>query len=146
MPSADAKDLGFPTIAQPAHTSKQTGAPHCTNSAQVAYEDPAKKTGLVSAVLVCTTEATATNTLGQIKSTAKTSPQLSPPAELGPTAFLAIDKAPSYVIYWQRGSVLFFTALDADITASATASTKTITPQQQQTLSTAAKKQNAASA
>ena len=150
LTTAQAKGLGFTRTATKASTSNKTGVSGCSRGAQVAYENSAKKTGIISEVLVCKSAPVATALIAKEKKVGKALASMKPPRALGPTAIERAAEASTYAIYWQQGKIIELLAFDSNIDASTSSATATTVPAkplsagQQQTLVKAALEQNTA--
>lgn len=142
LATTDASSLGFPTIVQAAKTTSVADQKGCTRSVEAVYEDAAKKTGLVSDVLVCTSASSASKALAAARKKVTVDKALVVPGQLGATAFATASDAPEYLMVWQSGSRVNITALDTDVSATSSSPASALTPAQAQTLSSAAAKQN----
>jgi hypothetical protein len=147
--ASKASRLGFPMAVGKPFSSKKTGVAGCTNGAEARFANTAKATGLISEVLVCKSASVPAGVLKKERNASAVSAAMKPPKMLGTTAFERLAGQSTYGIYWQRGRILEFVAIDINIAASSTTSstTATVTPltqDQQRTLSNAALAQDAA--
>lgn len=141
-----AKSIGFTKTVQPAKQSKVTSQKGCTSSVGAEYTDVGGKTGLVSATLLCSSNAAAAQALTTERKHLKVYSAFKAPKKLGSTAFVTTPQPFVYLIYWVNGSKVAITGMDVNIAASSsTASTvapSSLTAPQMKTLSAAALKQN----
>jgi hypothetical protein len=141
MTSSYAKKAGFTEVAEKVSTTAKTGVKSCPDGAQEAFENTAKRTGVIAEVLVCTTEKAAAALLASVKAQGGTSS--SAPKQLGASAVELSSTGPVYSIYWQQGAVFAFVGLETRIPASSSTTTTTapappITAAEQKVLSGAA--------
>ncbi len=141
--AAYANSVGFPKTVQVAKSTKVTSQNGCTSSIEAVYEDAAGKTGLVSDVLNCTSDATAKAALAAARKHVTPDPSITVPKGLGSPSFATSSNAPEYLVVWQPHDRVGITAIDVD-TAATSASTTAypITAAQTQTLVNAALHQN----
>jgi hypothetical protein len=142
-----ATSIGFPRTVQAAKTTAVTQQKDCSSSVEAVYEDSAGKTGLISDVLRCSSNAAAVSALAVARKHASIETSVTVPKVLGPTAFVTNSSAPEYLMIWQAGTKVAITAIDVDVTASASSSgssaSKTpLSAAQGSTLSRAAVEQN----
>jgi hypothetical protein len=141
-----AKSIGFPKTLQAAKKTKVTTQKGCTDSVESVYEDAGAKTGLLADVLNCKSEGSAAVALTAARKQVTVDRSVQVPSELGKTAFATASDAPEYIIAWQVGTRLVFTAIDIDLKASLGTGTgkslKTLTVAQKKTLAQAAVDQN----
>jgi hypothetical protein len=140
-----AKSIGFPKIFQAAKRTKVTAVKGCTESVESVYEDAGATTALLADVLNCKSEKLATMALTAVRKQAIVDRSVQVPSELGKAAFATAREAPEYIIAWQLGTRLAFTAIDVDLKASlGTASRRasTLAVSQGKTLTHAAADQN----
>jgi hypothetical protein len=141
-----AKSIGFPKTLQAAKKTKVTTQKGCTDSVESVYEDAGAKTGLLADVLNCNSEGSAAVALAAARKQVTVDRLVQVPSELGKTAFATASDAPEYLIAWQVGTRLVFTAIDVDLKASLGTGTgkslKTLTVAQKKTLAQAAVDQN----
>jgi hypothetical protein len=141
-----AKSIGFSKTLQAAKESKVTAQKDCTDAVESVYEDAGAKTGLLADVLNCKSAASAAAALTAARSQVTLDRTLQVPEVLGKTAFATSSEAPEYIIAWQVGTRLVFTAIDVDINASSSSATgkasKALTAPQRKTLAQAAVEQN----
>jgi hypothetical protein len=141
-----AKSIGFPKTLQAAKQTKVTTEKGCTDSVESIYEDAAAKTGLLADVLNCESEGSAAKALNAVRKQVIVDRSVQVPSELGKTAFATASEAPEYIIAWQVGTRLVFTAIDVDLKASlstaAGKASKALTVSQGKTLAHAAVDQN----
>jgi hypothetical protein len=142
--AAYATSVGFPRTVQVAKSTKVTSQKGCSESIEAVYEDAAGKTGLISDVLNCTSDATAKAALAAARKRITTDPSITVPKALGPLSFATSSNAPEYLIVWQPHDRVGITVFDVDTaaTSSSTATASPITAAQSQTLSNAALHQN----
>jgi hypothetical protein len=141
--AAYATSVGFPKTVQAAKTTKVTSQKGCTTSIEAVYEDATGKTGLISDVLTCTSEASATAALAAARKHVTTDPSIAVPPGLGPLSFATSSNAPEYLIVWQPHDRVGITGIDVDTAATSSSATAyPITPAQSQTLANAADHQN----
>jgi hypothetical protein len=142
-----AKSIGFPKTLQAAKKTKVTTQKGCTDSVESVYEDAGAKTGLLADVLNCKSEGSAAVALAAARKQVTVDKSMQIPSELGKTAFATASEAPEYIIAWQVGTRLVFTAIDVDLKASLGTGTgkasKALTVAQTKTLAQAAVDQNA---
>lgn len=149
LSAADAKQLGFPKSAGKPSTTNKTGEKGCSKGAQAGFEDSAGQTGLISEIIVCNTSKAAASVLATVRKSGSATVSMTPPKELGSSAFERAAEGTTYVIYWQRGRIISLVGFDTNVPASSSTSTTTsatptpLTTAQQQTLSNAAQKQDA---
>jgi hypothetical protein len=141
-----AKSIGFPKTVQAAKKTKVTTRKGCTDSIESAYEDADAKTGLIAEVLDCKSYASAGAALATARKQVTLDRAVQVPDGLGKTAFATASEAPEYIIVWQVGTRMVFTAIDIDLTASSSTATgktsKALTTSQRKTLAQAAAQQN----
>jgi len=141
-----ATGIGFPKTLQAAKRSQVTTQKGCTYSVEAVYEDAGAKTGLLVEVLSCKSDASAAVALAAARKQVTLDRTVQVPKELGKTAFATASLAPEYIIVWQAGTKMVFTAIDVNIGASTgTATGKTsnsLTTSQRRILAQAAVKQN----
>ena len=145
LDAAYARSIGFPKTLQAAKQSTVTGQKGCSESVEAVYENTGSKTGLISDVLNCGSKASATTALATARKAVKVDTSLTVPKELGPTGFATSSHAPEYLMVWQAGNRVAITAIDVDITASSSSSTRqspALSPSQGTTLGNAAVRQN----
>jgi hypothetical protein len=141
--AAYATSVGFPKTVQAAKTTKVTSQKGCTTSIEAVYEDATGKTGLISDVLICTSDASATAALAAARKHVTADPSIAVPAGLGPLSFATSTNAPEYLIVWQPHDRVGITGIDVDTAATSSSPTAyPITPAQSQTLANAADHQN----
>lgn len=147
--AAYAKHAGFPTTVIAARSSSHTQEKNCPVSAEAAYSNASTNAGLVSETLTCKTTAAATQAFRQAKTTAKAEAHLKLPKVLGKAAFLTAAQSPQYSLIWHHGSKVGVTAIDTNVSASASPSSAAakpapvaITAAQTKTLIAAAVSQN----
>jgi len=128
LTAGQAKALGFTKTATKVQTSNNTGVTGCSKGAQVAFENSAKKTGLISEVLVCKTPAVATALIGKEKKAGTALASVKPPKALGTSAIERVAQASTYVMYWHQGRIIELLALDGNIAATSSSSTTTSVP------------------
>jgi hypothetical protein len=142
----DAKTLGFATTVQGAKKTAVTDEKGCTDSVEAVYENKAEKTGLISDVLVCTSNAAASAAVATARKQVTVDSALHPPGALGSEAFATGSNAPEYLMVWRAGTKVAITAIDLDVTATATSTTTAspppLTASQEATLKQAALHQN----
>lgn len=146
LDAAYAKRVGFPKTVQSAKKTKVTTQKGCTETIESVYEDAAAKKALLSEVLVCKSNTLAAASLAAARKVSTVDKTVLVPKELGKTAFATNSEAPEYIIAWQVGSRLVFTAIDVNVSASSTAATSspsvTLTASQRKVLTAAAIRQN----
>ncbi|MGD0393338.1 MAG: hypothetical protein ABSC41_11920 [Acidimicrobiales bacterium] len=141
-----ARHIGFPRTVQAAKETSVTKQKGCTNSVDAVYEDAGAKTGLISDVLNCDSKASASAALTAARKHAVVDSSVAVPRQLGAAAFATDDGGPEYLLVWQAGTRVAIEAIDVDIAASTTSTSKTsaapLTQSQGKTLATAALEQN----
>jgi hypothetical protein len=139
-----ATSIGFPKTVQAAKTTAVTQQKDCLSSVEAVYEDSVGKTGLISDVLTCSSNAAAVAALAVARKHATIEPSVTVPKALGPTAFATNSSAPEYLMIWQAGTKVAITAIDVDVSSSSAgkASETPLTAAQGTTLSQAAVEQN----
>jgi hypothetical protein len=141
-----ARTIGFPKTVQSAKKTKVTTQKGCTDSFEAVYEDAGAKTALLAEVLDCKSHASAAEALAGARKESTLDQAVPVPKALGKTAFATNSEAPEYIIAWQVGAKLVFTAIDVDIKASSTTTTssppQSLTVPQREMLTNAAMKQN----
>ncbi|MGO9029543.1 MAG: hypothetical protein ACLQOZ_13040 [Acidimicrobiales bacterium] len=125
---AYAKKIGFPTTAVAAKASSGTDEKNCPKSAESEYFNAATNAGLVSESLVCKTSAAALTAFKQAKTEAAADTSITLPRSLGSSAFATASEAPQYTVVWQHGSKVGVTAIDIDVSASASTESSTTVP------------------
>jgi len=142
--AAYANSVGFPKTVQAAKSSKVTSQTGCTSSIEAAYEDAAGKTGLISDVLNCTSEASAKAALAAARKRVTTDPSITVPKALGSLSFATSSNSPEFLIVWQPHDRVGIIGIDVDPTATSatSAAANPLTPAQSQTLTNAALHQN----
>jgi hypothetical protein len=142
--AAYANSIGFPKTVQAPKSEKVTSQKGCTDSVEAVYEDAAGKTGLISDVLNCSSEASAAAALVAARKHVTTDPSIAVPKALGSSAFATSSNAPEYLIVWQPHDRVGITALDVDTTATSatSAAASPLSAAQAQTLDNAAAHQN----
>lgn len=141
-----AKRVGFPKTLQSAKKTKVTAQKGCTETIESVYEDAAAKTALLAEVLACKSYVSAAASLAAARKESTVDKTVQVPKELGKTAFATNSEAPEYIIAWQVGSRLVFTAIDVNVSASSTTATSrpsmALTASQRKVLTAAAIRQN----
>lgn len=141
-----ATSIGFPKTLQAAKKTQVTSQKGCTDAVESVYEDAGAKTGLLADVLNCKSAASAAAALTAARRQVILDRTVQVPEVLGKTAFATSSEAPEYIIAWQVGTRLVFTAIDVDINASSSSATgeasKALTASQRKTLAQAAVEQN----
>jgi hypothetical protein len=131
---------------QAAKKTKVTSQKGCTETIESVYEDSAAKTALLAEVLACKSHVAAAASLAAARKESTVDKMVLVPRELGKTAFATNSEAPEYIIAWQVGPRLVFTAIDVNVSASSTAATSSpsmaLTASQRKVLTAAAIKQN----
>jgi hypothetical protein len=140
-----AKRVGFPKTLQSAKKTKVTTQKGCTDSVESVYEDAVAKTALLAEVLACRSHVSAAASLAAARKESTIDKTVLVPKDLGKTAF-ATSEAPEYIIAWQAGSRLVFTAIDVNVNASSTIAASSpslvLTASQRKVLTAAAIRQN----
>ena len=137
--AAYATSVGFPKTVQAAKSTKVTSQKGCTSSIEAVYEDATGKTGLISDVLNCTSDAAAKVALAAARKHVTADPAIAVPKGLGPLSFATSSNAPEYLIVWQPHDRVGITGIDVDTAATSPSATAyPITPAQSQTLANAA--------
>lgn len=141
-----AKRVGFPKVLQSAKKTKVTTQKGCTETIESVYEDAAAKTALLAEVLACKSPKSAAESLAAARKDSTVDKTVVVPKELGKTAFATNSEAPEYIIAWQVGARLVFTAIDVNVSASSTTATSSpsvaLTASQKKVLTAAAIRQN----
>ncbi|MGA3148009.1 MAG: hypothetical protein ABSF33_11085 [Acidimicrobiales bacterium] len=141
-----ARHIGFPKTVQAAKRTSVTEQKGCSSSVDAVYEDAGSKTGLISDVLNCDSESSASAALAAARKHAVVDSSLAVPKQLGAAAFATDNGGPEYLLVWQAGTRVAIEAIDVDIAASASSTSKSpaapLTPSQDKTLVTAALEQN----
>lgn len=141
-----AKSIGFPRTLEAAKKTRVTTQKGCTDSVESVYEDAGATMGLLTEVVNCNSERSATAALAVARKQMTVDKTVRVPQELGRSAFATANLAPEYLIAWQSGTRLVFTAIDTDVKASSSTtgrSPTSWTPSQRRTLMRAAVQQNA---
>jgi len=124
LPPSYAQRAGFSAVVVKPVSSAKTGEPSCSHGAQEAFEDTSGHMGIESEVLSCTSGKTAGALLHSVvQGTASAS---TPPRQRGPSAVERSTEGSTYVIYWNRGSVLELVSLTIDIPATDASTTTTL--------------------
>jgi hypothetical protein len=150
LDSRYARSVGFPETVQAASKQAVTSEKGCSTSIEAVYEDTPRKTGLISELLKCNSQASAAKVLANFRKSIHVASSIGIPAQLGTTAFATASSAPEYVVAWQVGSGVALTAVDVNIAASSStseassgsATSKSITRYQVKVLTDAAVQQN----
>ena len=141
-----ARTIGFPKTVQSAKRTRVTTQKGCTSSFESIYEDAGANAALLAEVLDCKSHESAAAALAEARKESTVDRTVRVPKSLGRTAFATNAEAPEYIIAWQVGTKLVFTAIDVNIKASSSAaksgSSQALTPFQSKELTHAAVKQN----
>jgi hypothetical protein len=138
--------MGFPKTVQSAKKTEVTTQKGCTTSLESVYEDAGGKTVLLAEVLNCESDGLAAAALAAARKESTLDKTLPVPKGLGKSAFATNSEAPEYIIAWQVGTRLVFTAIDVDAkvpsTTTTSGSAEALTSSQEKKLIIAATKEN----
>jgi len=141
-----AKSVGFPRTVQAAKLTTVSTQKGCTDSVESVYEDAGAKSALLAEVVDCKSDQMAAAALAAARKGVTLDKSVQVPRELGSTAFATNSEPPEYIIAWQAGTRLVLTAIDVDVEASSSTTTKDslkpLTTSQRRTLINAAIQQN----
>lgn len=113
LSSKEAKQLGFPQVANKARFGHSTGFKYCALGSQVVYQNTKKVKGLIDVLYACPTKGYATDFFGQLAQQYPSTPGFTPPSSLG-TGAVGNAVAPMYLYMWQRGPVIALVAVNTD--------------------------------
>ncbi len=140
---AYARSVGFSTITSPAKKVGVSNEKGCSTSIEAVYENAASKTGLISDLLNCKSEAAASAVLTAFRKQVRGDSAIAIPSQLGPSAIATASRAPEYLLAWQVGSRIALLALDTDIAATSSSAATPISKSQATVLEESAIRQNA---
>jgi hypothetical protein len=142
-----AKSAGFPKTLRAAKSAPITSQKGCTSTIGAVYEDSVSQTALITSILKCDSQASASSALSVLRKHYATDPGIAVPKALGASAFASSSIAPQYLMVWHTGSKVAIIAVDTNLAASrtttSTAASPPLTKAQEMTLYRAAEAQNA---
>ena len=115
---AYARSVGFTKTYRASKNQAITNEKGCTTSVEAVYEDTAAKTALISDLLHCKSEASASAVLAAFRKQVHIDRAIKVPGQLGSSAFATASNAPEYLVAWQVGSGVALLALDTDTAAT----------------------------